>query len=149
MSKPKRIAGQLTTEQQARLRRNRRRIACELPKLHARDQMRREASDEQTLTGDLRRTIHASALSLADIAAKVQIPVLTLDEFLTGERTLRSDVLDRLAGSMGLELVEGQPKIDFSPIPHEEQPNRRNACPAERPAAGGPVEDAVCCDRPH
>jgi transcriptional regulator with XRE-family HTH domain len=57
------------------------------------------------LSGDLRRTIHASPLSLADIAARVQIPVLTLDEFLTGERTLRSDVLDRLAGSMGLELV--------------------------------------------
>ena len=67
--------------------------------------MRREASEERTLTGDLRRIIHASPLSLADIAAKVQIPILPLDEFLTGERTLRSDVLDRLASSMGLELV--------------------------------------------
>lgn len=28
-----------------------------------------------------------------------------LDEFLTGERTLRSDVLDRLAATMGLALV--------------------------------------------
>ena len=105
MSKPKRIAGQLTTEQQAKLHRNRRRIARELPELQARDQMRREASEERTLTGDLRRIIHASPLSLADIAAKVQIPILPLDEFLTGERTLRSDVLDRLASSMGLELV--------------------------------------------
>ena len=105
MSKPKRIAGQLTAEQQARLHRNRRSVARELPELQARDQMRKEAGDERTLTGDLRRMIHASPLSLADIAAKVQIPLLTLDEFLTGERTLRSDVLDRLADSMGLELV--------------------------------------------
>ena len=105
MSKPKHIAGQLTTGQQAKLDRDRRKIARDLPELQARDQMRREASDERTLTGDLRRMIHASPLSLADIAAKVQIPILTLDEFLTGERTLRSDVLDRLAGSMDLELV--------------------------------------------
>jgi len=27
-----------------------------------------------------------------------------LDEFLTGERTLRSDVIDRLAGALGYEL---------------------------------------------
>ena len=105
MPKPKRIAGQLTTEQKARLQRDRRRVARELPELQSRDQMCKEAVAERTLSSDLRRTIHASPLSLADIAARVQIPVLTLDEFLTGERTLRSDVLDRLAGSMGLELV--------------------------------------------
>ena len=29
---------------------------------------------------------------------------LVLDEFLTGERTLRSDVIDRLAGALGYEL---------------------------------------------
>src|SRR5665647_971472 len=94
MSKPKRIPGKLMTAQQARLQRNRRRIARELPELQARNQMSREAGEERTLTGDLRRMIHASPLSLAEIAAKVRIPVLTLDEFLTGERTLRSDVLD-------------------------------------------------------
>ena len=105
MHKPKRIAGHLTAQQKARLQRNRRRIARELPELQARDQMSKDAVEERTLSGDLRRMIHASPLSLADIAAKVRIPVLTLDEFLTGERTLRSDVLDRLASSLGMELV--------------------------------------------
>ena len=102
--KTRRITSILTPQQRASLRRNRRRIAEELPELAARDRMRKEASDEPTLSGELRRAIHASPLSLADIAGRAGIPPLALDEFLTGERTLRSDVLDRLAQSLGLVL---------------------------------------------
>ena len=80
------------------------RIARELPDLAARNQMRKEASDEPTLSGELRRAIHSSDKSLAEIAAGAHIPPLVLDEFLTGERTLRSDVMDRLATCVGLEL---------------------------------------------
>lgn len=85
-----------------RVRRLRRQLASELPELTSRDQMRKEAGDEPTLSGELRRAIHASELSLAEIAALAKVQVLALDEFLTGERTLRSDVLDRLAASLGL-----------------------------------------------
>ena len=94
----------LTTNQRAGLRANRRRIAAELPDLAARNQLRKEAGDEPTLSGELRRAIHASPTSLTDIAAQAGIPPLALDEFLTGERTLRSDVLDRLARTLGLVL---------------------------------------------
>ena len=52
----------------------------------------------------LRRAIHTSDLQLADIASKVGITPIMLDEFLTGERTLRSDVMDRLATVLGLRL---------------------------------------------
>ena len=38
------------------------------------------------------------------VAAKAGLPPLQLDEFLTGERTLRSDVLDRLASAIGYQL---------------------------------------------
>ena len=102
--KARRITRALTPRQRASLRRNRRLIAGELPDLAARDQMRKEASDEPTLSGELRRAIHASPSSLADIATQAGIPPLVLDEFLTGERTLRSDVLDRLTKSLGLAL---------------------------------------------
>ena len=102
--KPRRITRTLTAKQQASLRRNRQRIAAELPDLIARDQMRKEASDEQTLSGELRRAIHASSMPLAEIAEKAGISPLVLDEFLTGERTLRSDVLDRIAKNLGLVL---------------------------------------------
>jgi transcriptional regulator with XRE-family HTH domain len=55
----------------------------------------------------LRRAIHGSPLSLSTIAERAGISPLALDEFLTGERTLRSDVLDRLAAILGYVL---QPK---------------------------------------
>lgn len=89
---------------QAKLQRNRSQIARELPELIAQDQMRKAACDEPTLSGALRRAMHASQSSLGQIASQAGIPVIALDEFLTGERTLRSDVLDRLAANLGLML---------------------------------------------
>ena|SRR5581483_457188 len=103
----RRISRELTPEEQDRLRRQREQVAAELPDLAARDRMRKEAREELTLSGELRRAVHASSLSLSAIAERVGITSLALDEFLTGERTLRSDVLDRLASALGFVL---QPK---------------------------------------
>jgi hypothetical protein len=94
----------LTPEEQDRLHRNRERIASELPDLAERDRMRKEAREEATISGELRRAIHSSELSLSTIAQRIGITPLALDEFLTGERTLRSDVLDRVAGILGYIL---------------------------------------------
>jgi transcriptional regulator with XRE-family HTH domain len=80
-------------------------VAAELPEMASRDQLRREAREEATLSGELRRAIHASPLSLSSIAAQARIDPIHLDEFLSGERTLRSDVLDRLAGVLGYDLA--------------------------------------------
>lgn len=99
-----RIYRELTPEEQERLRRNRVNITAELPDLAMRDRMRKEARDEATLSGELRRAIHASSIPLTAIAANVGVPLLVLDEFLTGERTLRSDVMDRLAVALGYVL---------------------------------------------
>jgi hypothetical protein len=100
----KRIHRELTPSEVERLEKYRGQIARELPDLQARDQMRKDARDETTLSGELRRAIHASALSLGEIAARVGITPVVLDDFLTGERTLRSDVIDRLAGVLGWEV---------------------------------------------
>jgi hypothetical protein len=100
----RRITRALSPAEQERLKEHRVQIAGELPDLAARDQMRKEAREEATLSGELRRAIHASELSLATIAARAGITPLILDEFLTGERTLRSDVMDRLAKTLGYEL---------------------------------------------
>ncbi len=103
----KRVKRDLTEDERRRLQQYQEQIANELPDLERRDQMRKEARDEATLSGELRRAVHASDLTLAEIAARVGIAPLLLDEFLTGERTLRSDVLDRLAGVLGYELQKG------------------------------------------
>jgi hypothetical protein len=100
----KRVHRELTSSERDRLENYRRQIAEELPDFAARDQMRKDAREECTLSGDLRRTIHASDLTLAEIAARVGVTPIVLDDFLTGERTLRSDVIDRLAGALGYEL---------------------------------------------
>jgi ribosome-binding protein aMBF1 (putative translation factor) len=100
----KRTSRELTSAEEARLTKYREQIAGELPDLAARDQMRRDAREENTLSGELRRAIHESQWSLAEMAARAGITPIVLDDFLTGERTLRSDVIDRLAGALGYEL---------------------------------------------
>ena len=90
------------------MERGREQVAAELPEMIARDQMRREAREEQTLSGELRRAVHTSDLLLSSIAAKAAISQTLLDDFLTGERTLRSDVLDRLAETLGCQLSQTQ-----------------------------------------
>ena len=99
----RRISGELSAADQERLRRQREQIAGELPDMAARDQMRKEAREESTLSGELRRAIHASQLSLSAIASQAGVTPLVLDDFLTGERTLRSDVIDRVADILGLD----------------------------------------------
>jgi len=99
-----RITRELTTAERQRLERHREEIARELPKMATRDQMRKEAREEATLSGQLRRAVHASELSLSVVADQAGITPLVLDEFLTGERTLRSDVMDRLAHVLGCQL---------------------------------------------
>lgn len=99
-----RVTLELTGPERFRLQQLREQIAAELPEMNVRDQLRREARAEATRSGELRRAIHASPMSLTAIASRVGIDPIVLDEFLTGERTLRSDVLDRLAGTLGYEL---------------------------------------------
>lgn len=101
----RRTTRELTPAEQERLVRQRQQIAQELPEMTARDQMRKEAREEATLSGTLRRAVHASELALSVIAARAGLPPLTLDDFLTGERTLRSDVIDRLADALGYQLT--------------------------------------------
>src|SRR5437879_4064345 len=98
------IPRDLSPVEQERLQQHQQQIARELPELVARDQMRKEASQEATLSGELRRAIHASDLSLSTIAARAGLTPGMLDDFLTGERTLRSDVMDRLAHVLGYQL---------------------------------------------
>jgi len=106
--RPNRILRELTPSEKERLTKYRQQVAQELPDLQARDQMRKDAREESTLSGELRRAVHASELSLSEIAARVAVTPLVLDDFLTGERTLRSDVIDRLAGVLGCELTRAR-----------------------------------------
>jgi transcriptional regulator with XRE-family HTH domain len=104
----KRITRELTDLENSRLQEYREQIGRELPDLQVRNQMREDARSEATLSGELRRAIHESELSLAALAAQAGLTPIWLDDFLTGERTLRSDVLDRLAKALGYELQRSE-----------------------------------------
>ena len=87
-----------------KLRRSRALVAKELPRLIEKDQRLADAMQESTTSGALRRAIHSSKLLLPDLADRAGIDSDTLDAFLTGERPLTSDVIDRPASILKLKL---------------------------------------------
>jgi hypothetical protein len=94
----------IPAELMEQLRRDRERIAAELPELAERGHRLDEAAAENSLSGHLRRALHRSGRPLKTIAAEVGIDVFFLCDFLEGTRTLRSDVLDRLAQAVGATI---------------------------------------------
>ncbi|MGH7137836.1 MAG: hypothetical protein ACREHD_18965 [Pirellulales bacterium] len=86
------------------LRRDRQKIAGELPELLERGKRLDEAAAEDTISGHLRAAIHGSGRPLKTIAADAGLDVFALCDFLEGTRTLRSDVLDRLAQAVGASV---------------------------------------------
>ena len=103
---------QIPEELLSSMQRDRELIAQELPALAVRNARMREAAAEETLSGHLRQAIHRSRRPLGDIGREAGISTTVLCEFLEGERTLRSDVLDRLAQAAG---------VTISLVPHATQ----------------------------
>jgi hypothetical protein len=99
------------------LRRDRETIATELPELIERGRLLDEAAAEKSLSGLLRSAIHRSGRPLKRIAAEVGLDVFVLCDFLEGTRTLRSDVLDRLAQAVEatIQVEPAQPQRPKSP----------------------------------
>lgn len=100
----RRIHGKLTPALQRRLEKARALIADELPDLIRRNQLAHDARKEKTLSGAIRRAVHAFPLSPAKIAERAGISWNDLDDFLTGEKTLHSDVIDRLVKVIRMKL---------------------------------------------
>ena len=86
------------------LRKDRALIAKELPTLEAKHDRLCEAANEPTHSGALRRAVHASKILLDDLARRAGTDLDTLDAFLTGDRTLTSDDVDRLTKILHLKL---------------------------------------------
>jgi hypothetical protein len=110
--KQRRIIDKLDAVLMKKLRRSRALIAKELPDLIEKDQRLHDAMRERTTSGALRRAIHSSRILLPDLAERAETDMDTLDAFLTGERPLTSDVIDRLAKilKLRLEAVGSKPK---------------------------------------
>src|ERR1700674_5071589 len=102
--KHRQIVGKLGDALMKKVRRSRALIAKELPELIEKDQRLFDAMRERTTSGALRRAIHSSKILLPDLADRAQTEMNTLDAFLTGERPLPSDIIDRLTTILKLKL---------------------------------------------
>ena len=111
----RRIVARLNAAVMKRVRRSRSLIADELPELIAKDQRLYDAMREATTSGALRRAIHSSKILLPDLAERAETDMDTLDSFLTGERALTSDVIDRLAKVLKLRLEASASKGKLRP----------------------------------
>lgn len=113
---------QVSEELLEQLRRDREKIAAELPELMQQGQRLDEAASENSLSGHLRRAIHRSGQPLKKIAAEVGLEVFVLCDFLEGTRNLRSDVLDRLAQAVGA-TIHVEPTRPQRPEPATKPPD--------------------------
>ena len=104
--KPKRTYLKETPVSKRELEKWRQQIAKELPDLVCRDKLADKAMKEKTFSGRLRRAIHEFRRSPMTIAETVGISWDDLDDFLTGEKPLPSDVIDRLVKAVKLKLPE-------------------------------------------
>jgi hypothetical protein len=102
----RRVYRQMTPEERERWLKARQEIEAEMPEIIARHRVLREAAAEPTLSGGVRRAVHRTGLMFPRIAKEAGLTECQLHEFLLGERTLRSDVLDRLARAVGLEFPD-------------------------------------------
>ncbi len=111
-TKARRSTTELTALQLKQLRKDRALIDKELPALAAKHERLCEAAQEPTHSGALRRAVHASKILLDDLAHRARTDLDTLDAFLTGDRTLTSDLIDRLTNILQLKLepANGKPK---------------------------------------
>jgi hypothetical protein len=87
------------------VRQDRETIAGELESLHLQHERLQEAANEDTLSGHLRQAIHASHRSLRELAHESGLQTEELCDFLEGNRSLSSEVLDRLARAAGIVVT--------------------------------------------
>jgi hypothetical protein len=84
-------------------------IAEELPDLIRRDKLADDAMKEKTFSGRLRREINDFPMSPMKIADSAGLTWIELDDFLTGEKTLTSDAIDRLVKVVKMKLPASKP----------------------------------------
>ena len=84
---------ELTPERLAHLAEARQQIAAEMPDLVAREQRMREAAEEATFSGELRRAIHRGDRDLISLAEVAGTTPVHLSEFLAGDRTGARELL--------------------------------------------------------
>lgn len=102
----RRIHRDLTPEEEARLDRALREAEeIDKPDLLAQLPILRAKAAEPTFSGQLRQAIHTSPLPVRFLAEKAGTDSEAIYDFLLGEQSLPSEVIDRLVEVLGYQLV--------------------------------------------
>jgi len=104
--KAKRIYLERSPVSKRQMEKWRRQIAEELPDVIHRNHLADRAMKEKTFSGALRRAIQEFPLSPSKIAEKAGLTWIELEDFLTGEKSLPSDAIDRLVNVLKLKLPQ-------------------------------------------
>ena len=100
----KRLDIVLTPAQKRKIRQMRKQIASEMPD-SATPRQKSDRVQINSFCGQLRRALHAFPMSSEAIAKKAGIGWFGLNEFVTREKSLTSDVFDRLFRVLGLKVT--------------------------------------------
>lgn len=76
-------------------------LDAEADEMAQRAERMKEAAAELSLCGELRRAVHQSGIHMKILAERIGLDPIVFSEWLQGVRNLRSDVLDRVAQSVG------------------------------------------------
>jgi hypothetical protein len=102
--KAKRIMRPLTAAEERMIKEVRQEIARELPMLAQEDRKLKTAAEEPSLSGELRRAVHAGPWPIRTLASRADVAEDLLYSFLLGEGKLSSDDINRVAGVLGCGL---------------------------------------------
>ncbi|MGH7201445.1 MAG: helix-turn-helix domain-containing protein [Planctomycetaceae bacterium] len=100
----RRIHRELTEDERSRLQQARAEVEREKPQIIERGRRIRQAVEEDTVSGQLRRAMAESELRTEELAEQVGIDRQSLADFMAGDSTLDSDTLSRIAALVGYEL---------------------------------------------
>jgi hypothetical protein len=124
--RPRRIYYKFTPEERARWEEARDAALALRPHLADKARRLRDAAGEATFSGALRTAIHEHPKPLPVIASEAGLDINHLDEFLTGDRTLRSDAIDRLTRVLEFQFpptpLSARPKMELPNVPWQTPP---------------------------
>lgn len=89
--------GKISPERMEDIRRSWPLLDAELAEMTERWERMCEAAAEPSLSGQLRRAVHDSGLQLKQVATAIGLDPIVLADWMEGTRSLRSELLDRIA----------------------------------------------------
>ena len=103
MSEQQRI--QLTAEQRQQIQTWQAQVGTERQEISSRRQSLARASREESFSGELRRAIKQAPVHPVQLARRIGLDPVELDQFLCGESDLNSEVVGKIMAELGLKLA--------------------------------------------